>query len=70
MSRGLSWWTLSPFSAGPGESAHIRTEDGELVDFSARVSTDGVESRTMAGRAAEPYRGDTEAAMRDISELV
>src|SRR5207249_9825904 len=50
LSRGLAWWTLSPFSAGPDSAAPVRTEDGELVDLSARVSTAGVEARTIAGR--------------------
>ncbi len=88
--RGLAWWTLSPFSAGPttgagpsasGPSAsparpqeirhqEIRTEDGELIDFSARVSGVGVESRTIAGHVGETFRGDTEAAMREIGQRV
>ncbi len=79
LARGLAWWTLSPFSAGPegdagdGQSSGsgpVRTEDGELVDFSARVSGLGVESRTVAGRAGETYRGDTEAAIRDIGDRI
>jgi len=69
-SRGLAWWTLSPFSAGPADAEPVRTEDGELIDFSARVSTTGVEARTVTGGAAETYRGDTEAAVRDIADLL
>ena len=81
LERGLAWWTLSPFSAGPDSpstgsghdlstsSGHeVRTEDGELIDFSAAVSTAGVESRTIAGRTGESYRGDAEAAAADIGE--
>ena len=78
LERGMAWWTLSPFSAGPesvhpstssgldagpstGSGTEVRTEDGELIDFSAAVSTAGVESRTIAGRtgraiAATPRR--------------
>ena len=67
LERGLAWWTLSPFSAGP-ESPEIRTDDGELIDFSAAVVTAGVTSRTIAGRAADSYRGDTEAAAHDIGD--
>ena len=43
LARGLAWWTLSPFTAGPVDgpstgSGHIvRTEDGEIIDFSART---------------------------------
>lgn len=70
--RGLSWWTLSPFSAGPGDVPDqvgrqpIRTEDGEIVDFSTAVSVAGVESRTVAGHAQDTYRGEVEAAIAEI----
>jgi transcription-repair coupling factor (superfamily II helicase) len=86
LARGLLWWTLSPFSAGPlmasgrdetglrrdsGRSGReVRTEDGELIDFSGQVDTTGVESRAVAGRVAETYRGDTEAAVADILERI
>ncbi|MBA3529093.1 MAG: transcription-repair coupling factor [Propionibacteriaceae bacterium] len=71
LARGLAWWTLSPFSSGTDvEQAPVRTDDGELIDFSARVSGQGVTSRTVAGRTGETYRGDTEAAIRDIGERV
>ncbi len=70
LERGMKWWTLSPFASGPatvpGDS--VRTEDGELIDFSTAVSGVGVESRILAGQAAELYRGDTEAAIRDIAD--
>jgi transcription-repair coupling factor (superfamily II helicase) len=84
--RGLLWWTLSPFSAGPsagsgrevgssareggGAGREVRTEEGELIDFSEQVDTTGVESRTVAGRVAETYRGDTEAAVADVMERI
>jgi transcription-repair coupling factor (superfamily II helicase) len=79
LERGLAWWSLSPFSAGPadppgdpstssGQRSEIRTADGELIDFSSTVSTTGVESRTIAGRTGESYRGDAEAAAADIGE--
>jgi transcription-repair coupling factor (superfamily II helicase) len=79
LARGLLWWTLSPFSAGPstgsgsewGSAGHeVRTEEGELIDFSKQVDTAGVESRTIAGRVAETYRGDTEAAVADIMDRI
>jgi len=46
LARGMAWWTLSPFSAGPmnGSAAGddgfqpIRTEDGEIIDLSDLVS--------------------------------
>jgi transcription-repair coupling factor (superfamily II helicase) len=68
LSRGLAWWTLSPFSAVPDAAAPVRTEDGELVDLSSQVNTAGVEARTMAGQVGETYRGDTESAITDVAE--
>jgi transcription-repair coupling factor (superfamily II helicase) len=89
LARGMAWWTLSPFSAGPADDAvtgpstssqhssissehqePIRTEDGEIIDLSVRVSGSGVESRTVSGQVGETYRGDTEAAVNDITKRV
>ncbi len=83
LARGMAWWTLSPFSAGPVDdlstgSGHsstehkepIRTEDGEIIDLSDRVSGPGVESRTVLGQVGETYRGDTEAAVNEITKRV
>jgi transcription-repair coupling factor (superfamily II helicase) len=87
LARGMAWWTLSPFSAGPVDdlstgssngSGHsstepeepIRTEDGEIIDLSDRVSGPGVESRTVRGQVGETYRGDTEAAVNEITKRV
>ena len=73
LARGLSWWTLSPFSAGPegAPSAQtLRTEDGELVDLSSVAREAGVVSRTVAGHPVESYRGDTEAALHEISARI
>lgn len=81
LDRGLAWWTLSPFSLGPDAGADresgpasrgepIRTEDGEVIDFSTQISTVGVESRLVAGQVGETYRGDTEAAVRDLAARV
>jgi len=78
LARGMAWWTLSPFSAGPlGDSAvngdgflPIRTDDGEIIDLSDRVSGPGVESRTVIGQVGETYRGDTEAAVNEITKRI
>ncbi|MFT4166692.1 MAG: transcription-repair coupling factor [Microlunatus sp.] len=69
--RGLAWWTLSPFSAGPGADDDpgrqpIRTEDGEIIDFSTAVSIAGVESRTIAGHVQDSYRGEVETVVKEI----
>jgi transcription-repair coupling factor (superfamily II helicase) len=80
LARGLAWWTLSPFSAGPSAGggdvqagrvdAPVRTEDGEIIDLSAAVSGVGVEQRTIAGHTGETYRGDTESAVNDIAKRI
>ena len=96
LARGLSWWTLSPFSAGPpsdrpdegglgsteptsrerlrsprpSSRSEVRTEDGELVDLSSVAREAGVVSRTVAGRPVEAYRGDTQAALLEISTRI
>jgi transcription-repair coupling factor (superfamily II helicase) len=77
LARGMAWWTLSPFSAGPaqtvthdGQPEPIRTADGEIIDLSALVGGPGVESRTVIGQVGETYRGDTEAAVNEITKRV
>jgi transcription-repair coupling factor (superfamily II helicase) len=78
LARGLAWWTLSPFSAGPVpdfvaddvRGNPIRTADGEIIDLSDRVTGPGVESRTVPGQVGETYRGDTEAAVNEITKRV
>ena len=78
LARGMAWWTLSPFSAGPLDDSAvngdgflpIRTDDGEIIDLSDRVSGPGVESRTVIGQVGETYRGDTEAAVNEISKRI
>ena len=76
LARGMAWWTLSPFSAGPMErlatqdDGPARTEDGEIIDLSDRVTGPGVDSRTVVGQVGETYRGDTEAAVNEINKRV
>jgi transcription-repair coupling factor (superfamily II helicase) len=78
LARGMAWWTLSPFSAGPvqdsmadgGRGIPIRTEEGEIIDLSDRVTGPGVDSRTVPGQVGETYRGDTEAAVNVITKRV
>jgi transcription-repair coupling factor (superfamily II helicase) len=78
LGRGMAWWTLSPFSAGPmdgsaagdGGFQPIRTEDGEIIDLSSSVSGPSVESRIVLGQVGETYRGDTEAAVNEITKRI
>ena len=73
LARGQAWWSLSSFSAGPADDAErqpVRTEDGEVIDFSTVGGTSAVASRQVAARPAEVHRGDTEAAVADIAGKV
>ena len=62
LARGMAWWTLSPFSAGPvdqtptddGSSEPIRTEDGEIIDLSAT----GQRAWRRVADSARPGRRD------------
>ncbi len=61
LAQGRSWWGLSPFGLSPLEDAD---EAGGLPDQGA------VESRVIGASPVEPYRGDIEAAVRDIAAHV
>jgi len=67
--RGLSWWSLSPYAAGPDSAEYSPSEsdDGGVVDLSA-IAVSGVESRTIPAQAVESWHGDTEAAVEDLRE--
>jgi len=52
LAQGKSWWGLSPFGI-----------DSDSDPFDAGA----VESRTVGASPVEPYRGDLEAAVRDIA---
>jgi transcription-repair coupling factor (superfamily II helicase) len=67
---------LSPFGLGTGEFDDVegpprvlRTETGDVVALDADT-TSSVESLTIGIRAADTYRGDTEAAVKDIAGFV
>ena len=72
LAEGTSWWSVSPFGLDP-ESASlaerstppIRTETGDIVSIDA--DTSGIETIGLGFRAADTYRGDTEAAVTDIA---
>ncbi|MBA3311280.1 MAG: transcription-repair coupling factor [Nocardioidaceae bacterium] len=87
LSRGLSWWSVSPFGLDPtighsgldptiGHSGldpisqrPLRTETGEIVSVDVDT-TSGVETMPIDVVAAETYRGDTVAAVRDIADFI
>ena len=53
---GRPWWTMSPFGLDGG------------LDTPATDEPDAVESRALPARPAESYRGDLEAAIKDIEQ--
>jgi transcription-repair coupling factor (superfamily II helicase) len=77
LARGLRWWSVSPFGLADGadldpagaSSAPLRTETGEIVQIEADTSS-AVESHAVDIRAADTYRGDTDAAVHDIAGFV
>ena len=70
MGRGLSWWSISPFGLDPDaaelSASPVRTDDGEIVSVDLDVAS-GVETQAIDVRPAETYRGDTGAAVQDIT---
>jgi transcription-repair coupling factor (superfamily II helicase) len=74
LTRGMSWWSLSPFGIGAGlvgteEPVVLRTETGEVVSIEADTSS-SVETMALGVRPADTYRGDTGAAVEDITGFV
>ncbi|HIT74444.1 MAG TPA: transcription-repair coupling factor [Candidatus Avipropionibacterium avicola] len=68
LERGMSWWGLSPFAAGPADAAEpVRTEDGEVIDLSA-YDTGGLRGVTIAAQGPQEWHGDTEAAVAAMTE--
>jgi len=55
IARGLPWWSTSPFGLDAADDQPI---DAEIV---------GVPTRTLPIKAAETYRGDVEAAVKEIA---
>ncbi|HEX5861596.1 MAG TPA: CarD family transcriptional regulator, partial [Nocardioides sp.] len=56
---GRPWWTVSPFGLDAGL---------EPTAIGAASDDVGVESRALPARPAESYRGDLEAAVKDIEQ--
>ncbi|HEX5862436.1 MAG TPA: transcription-repair coupling factor, partial [Nocardioides sp.] len=56
---GRPWWTVSPFGLDAGLEPPATGSDSDDA---------GVESRALPARPAESYRGDLEAAVKDIEQ--
>ncbi|MGH3361078.1 MAG: transcription-repair coupling factor [Nocardioides sp.] len=52
LADGRAWWTMSPFG----------------LDEDAPLDTGAVETRTLPASPAESYRGDVEAAIKDLEQ--
>ena len=61
LARGQSWWTISPFAAGPDA-----TED----DGPGPTVPDAADSRIVPVHPTESWRGDTEAAVAAIKAAI
>ncbi|MGY2873410.1 transcription-repair coupling factor (superfamily II helicase) [Marmoricola sp. URHA0025 HA25] len=74
LAQGKAWWGISPFGIGDAAADGVTTGEvlrdslGEIVSAGVDVETGAVESRAVGATAVEPYRGDIEAAVRDIAD--
>jgi transcription-repair coupling factor (superfamily II helicase) len=71
LAQGKAWWSVSPFGLDPdaGELAApgvLRDSMGEVVSSGVDPDVGAVESRALAVRPVEEYRGDLERAIGDI----
>jgi transcription-repair coupling factor (superfamily II helicase) len=74
LAQGKAWWSLSPFGLDPRADDLVRTplrdSLGEIVSSGVDVEAGAVESRALAVRPVEEYRGDLERAVADIAAWV
>ena len=70
LAQGQAWWSVSPFGldpdAGDVVAQPLRDSLGEIVSAGVDVEVGAVESRALAVRPVDAYRGDMEAAVADI----
>ncbi|MFN8167569.1 MAG: transcription-repair coupling factor [Candidatus Nanopelagicales bacterium] len=59
LERGVPWWGISPFGAGPDDGDEVETLDPDAID---RV--------TLDVRPAENYRGETARAFAEARDLL
>jgi transcription-repair coupling factor (superfamily II helicase) len=67
---GRPWWTMSPFGLDveADDAAPLRDSLGEVVSSGVDPTAGAVETRALPARPAESYRGDLEAAIKDIEQ--
>ncbi len=61
---GQSWWTMSPFAAGPDEERDVAAE------AIAHIGAGATPVRTIHARDAHSWAGDTERAVAEIAAAV
>jgi transcription-repair coupling factor (superfamily II helicase) len=66
LSKGLAWWSMSPFAAAPEDSPELRDVLGERVRVDVDPEAGAVRSRVVRAHAVDPYRGETAAAVDDM----
>ena len=70
LGQDKSWWTMSPFGLDPEADAvrqePLRDELGDVVAAGVNADDGAVESRLLAAKPVEAYRGDIERAVGDI----
>ncbi|MEU4604107.1 transcription-repair coupling factor [Kribbella sp. NPDC023972] len=66
LSKGLAWWSLSPFAAAPADGPELRDSMGERVAFDIDPDAGAVRSRVIAAHEVDAYRGETAAAVEDV----
>ena len=59
IANGLPWWSVSPFGLGD--------DSGPIDTARMDAATAGVPSRSIPVKAAESYRGDLPAAIKDLA---
>ncbi|WGL53337.1 transcription-repair coupling factor [Nocardioides sp. BP30] len=62
IARGLPWWSVSPFGMADADLA-----EGQPGASSASAYDVGVPTRAVPLKPAESYRGDVEAAIKDLA---
>ncbi|HEY6932755.1 MAG TPA: transcription-repair coupling factor [Marmoricola sp.] len=69
LGNGLAWWGISPFGIADDDApaGPVRDSLGEVVRAEVDVEAGAVESRVVEARPVDAYRGDIEAAVKDIT---
>ncbi|MGL4832018.1 MAG: transcription-repair coupling factor [Propionibacteriaceae bacterium] len=71
LTRGMAWWSLSPFAADEGEQERdlLYADDGSIIDLST-MATGGIDSRIIDAQPAPQWHGDVEAAVAQLKQAL